>query len=139
MLKFLFIIAGLSGSSVLLAQYNNASLQTSHSIDYQTTSKGFVTPPTDSRLRCYWWWLNSMTTKETITRDLEEMKSHGYGGASIVDAGSSNYAVAVKTKAGAFVAADIPSGTWICGRDTSGATTKMYYNNAGTLLSVALI
>lgn len=63
--------------------------------------KGFVMLPTnESRLRCYWWWLNSMATKESITRDLEQMKSHGYGGASIVDAGSSNYDIAKKTKAG---------------------------------------
>jgi len=42
----------------------------------------------------YWWWLNSMATKESITRDLEQMKAKGYGGASIVDGGSSNYSVA---------------------------------------------
>ena len=41
-----------------------------------------------------------MATKESITRDLEQMKANGYGGASIVDAGSSNYTVAKKTKAG---------------------------------------
>ncbi|MFC5524009.1 hypothetical protein [Polaromonas jejuensis] len=42
------------------------------------------------------------------------------------------------TKAGAFVAGDIPSGQFAVGRDTSGATTKLLYNNAGTLMSVAL-
>jgi len=42
------------------------------------------------------------------------------------------------TKAGAPVAADIPVGTWALIRDTSGNTTKLYYNNAGTLQSVAL-
>lgn len=41
-------------------------------------------------------------------------------------------------KAGAFVAADIPVGQFVCGRDTVGNTTKMYYNNAGTLMSVSL-
>ncbi|MEO8415220.1 MAG: glycosyl hydrolase, partial [Ginsengibacter sp.] len=62
--------------------------------------QGFKTPPNEARLRCYWWWLNSMVTKESITRDLEQMKANGYGGASIVDAGSSNYSVAHKTQAG---------------------------------------
>ncbi|MCK9404678.1 MAG: hypothetical protein M0Q26_14895 [Chitinophagaceae bacterium] len=62
--------------------------------------RGFLNPPSESRLRCYWWWLNSMATKESITRDLEQMKSKGYGGASIVDAGSSNYQIARKTPAG---------------------------------------
>jgi hypothetical protein len=42
------------------------------------------------------------------------------------------------TKAGAPVAADIPAGTFAVIRDTSGSTTKLYYNNAGTLQSVAL-
>lgn len=42
------------------------------------------------------------------------------------------------SKAGAAVAADIPAGTWALVRDTVGATTKLIYNNAGTLMSVAL-
>lgn len=41
-------------------------------------------------------------------------------------------------KAGAPSTSDIPAGTWALVRDTSGATTKLYYNNAGTLQSVAL-
>lgn len=41
-------------------------------------------------------------------------------------------------KAGAAVAADIPAGTWALVRDTSGSTTKLVYNNAGTLMTVAL-
>ncbi len=69
-------------------------------ITYSELFKGFQNPPAESRLRCYWWWLNSMTTKESITRDLEQMKAKGYGGASIVDAGSSSYGVARKTQAG---------------------------------------
>src|SRR6266571_4234857 len=47
---------------------------------------GFGNPPNDSRLRCYWWWLNGNTDEQTITRDLEAMKSNGYGGAMIIDA-----------------------------------------------------
>jgi hypothetical protein len=43
-------------------------------------------PPTESRLRAYWWWLNGNVTKESITRDLEQMKAKGFGGAVIFDA-----------------------------------------------------
>jgi hypothetical protein len=50
-------------------------------------AEGFNDPPAAARLRCYWWWLNGNTTAETITRDLEEMKAKGYGGALLVDAG----------------------------------------------------
>jgi hypothetical protein len=83
-----------------LGQSNNYSLLTERAVNYQTLKDGFILPPLESRLRCYWWWLNSMATKESITRDLEEMKAKGYGGASIVDAGSSSYDVARKTPAG---------------------------------------
>jgi hypothetical protein len=50
---------------------------------------GFNDPPVSAKLRCYWWWLNGNTTNETITRDLEGMKSHGYAGAILVDADGS--------------------------------------------------
>jgi len=81
-------------------QTRNYSLQTDRSIEFDQLGNGFHNPPAESRLRCYWWWLNSMATKESIRRDLEEMKAKGYGGASLVDAGSSNYQVAHKTPAG---------------------------------------
>jgi hypothetical protein len=48
---------------------------------------GWEAPPQDARLRAYWWWLNSNVTAEAITRDLEEMKAKGFGGALICDAG----------------------------------------------------
>jgi len=46
----------------------------------------WTNPPTSARLRAYWWWLNGNVTKAAITRDLEEMKAKGFGGAVIVDA-----------------------------------------------------
>ena len=48
---------------------------------------GFAIPPNSARLRAYWWWLNGNVTKAAITRDLEEMKAKGFGGALICDAG----------------------------------------------------
>jgi hypothetical protein len=51
---------------------------------------GFASPPSQARLRCYWWWLNGNTDKATITHDLEEMKAKGFGGALLVDANGSN-------------------------------------------------
>ena len=85
---------------LMRAQQVNYALQTSATFNWTQLQGGFVTTPAESRLRCYWWWLNSMATKESITRDLEQMKKNGYGGASLVDAGSSNYTVAAKTQAG---------------------------------------
>ena len=50
----------------------------------------FASPPRDARLRAYWWWLNSCVTKQSVTRDLEEMKAKGFGGAVIFDADGSS-------------------------------------------------
>jgi hypothetical protein len=81
-------------------QVSPYNLQTSTHVSLDQLSQHFATPGSESKLRCYWWWLNSKATKESITRDLEEMKKKGYGGASLVDAGSSAYTVALKTEAG---------------------------------------
>src|SRR5512142_3196773 len=52
--------------------------------------QGWLNPPVSARLRAYWWWLNGDVTKEAITRDLEEMKAKGFGGALICDADGSS-------------------------------------------------
>jgi hypothetical protein len=49
--------------------------------------RGWENPPTQARLRAYWWWLNGNVTKEAITKDLEWMKRIGMGGGLIFDAG----------------------------------------------------
>jgi hypothetical protein len=46
--------------------------------------RGFLNPPPSAKARCYWWWLNSYTTTDTITRDLTEMKAKGMEGAILV-------------------------------------------------------
>ena len=48
--------------------------------------KNFMFPPNEARPNVMWWWLNSYVTEEGITRDLEEMKKQGIGGALIFDA-----------------------------------------------------
>ena len=55
-----------------------------------TLRAGFISPPAQAKLRCYWWWLNGNTTEETITRDLTEMSGKGFGGVLLVDANGSN-------------------------------------------------
>ena len=52
----------------------------------QTLEEGWQNPPNEARLRAYWWWLNGNVTKESITRDLEQMQAKGFGGALICDA-----------------------------------------------------
>ena len=100
MQKAILLIFLCSASFYMKGQSQHYSMLTDRTTSYTQLKNGFDAPPPESRLRCYWWWLNSMATKESITRDLEEMKAKGYGGASLVDAGSSNYQVARKTAAG---------------------------------------
>ncbi len=50
----------------------------------------WTNPPPGARIRAYWWWLNGNVTKDAITRDLEQMKAKGFGGALICDAGGAN-------------------------------------------------
>jgi len=52
--------------------------------------RGWTNPPKDARVRAYWWWLNGNVTKESISRDLEQMKAKGFGGALICDADGSS-------------------------------------------------
>ena len=47
--------------------------------------EGFVNPPVESRPGAFWCWLNGNMTKESITRDLEEMKAKGMNRAEIWD------------------------------------------------------
>jgi len=51
---------------------------------------GWQDPPREARLRAYWWWLNGCVTRPAITRDLEEMKAKGFGGALLCDADGSS-------------------------------------------------
>ncbi len=47
----------------------------------------FASPPPSARPWVYWWWLNGAASKEGITRDFEEMRKQGIGGALLFDAG----------------------------------------------------
>ena len=50
-------------------------------------AKEFANPPPEARPWVYWWWLNGAASKEGITRDFEEMRKQGIGGALLFDAG----------------------------------------------------
>ncbi|MBP8304601.1 MAG: glycoside hydrolase, partial [Phycisphaerae bacterium] len=51
---------------------------------------GWTHPPQEARLWAYWWWLNGNVDRAAITRDLEEMKAKGFGGALLCDAGGAS-------------------------------------------------
>jgi hypothetical protein len=45
--------------------------------------RAFVTPPEDTKPRCYWYWQDGHVTANGITKDLESMTRVGIGGAYI--------------------------------------------------------
>ncbi|WP_372772704.1 glycosyl hydrolase [Mangrovibacterium sp.] len=47
----------------------------------------FKNPPHEARPQAWWWWLQTPTTKEAITLDLEEMKAKGLSGCMVLDGG----------------------------------------------------
>lgn len=53
----------------------------------------FRNPPDSARPWVYWWWLDGNASKQGITRDFEEMKRQGIGGALLFDAGDGGPAV----------------------------------------------
>jgi len=46
-------------------------------------SRDFQSPPDSAKPSCYWMWFNNNVDKQGITRDLEEFKAKGMGGAYI--------------------------------------------------------
>ena len=49
--------------------------------------QGFKNPPDSAKCWIYWWWLNGYVTKDSILRDLDEMKRQGISGALVFHAG----------------------------------------------------
>jgi hypothetical protein len=76
---FVFLILAQTISCFAADQVSSADLE-----------RGFSNPPVESRIRAYWWWLNGNVTPESISRDLQEMKKLGWGGALVCDADGSN-------------------------------------------------
>ncbi len=75
-----------TGMSLVGLAILGCSICLSRSIGQTSLEQGWADPPIGARLRAYWWWLNGNVTKAAITRDLEEMKAKGWGGALICDA-----------------------------------------------------
>ncbi len=51
-------------------------------------AEGFRNPPLSARPAVYWAWVNGLTDKAQMTRELEELKAKGIGGVYIFDVGA---------------------------------------------------
>jgi hypothetical protein len=60
---------------------------TQPTIDYQKLKEGFNNVPQEAKMRVWWFWMNGVATKKSITQDLEAMKANGIAGAILCDNG----------------------------------------------------
>ncbi len=67
---------------VFLAITFFASSQTQS--EYNAVGQNFAQPIVTAKPTSFWWWLNSIADKPSITRDLEEFKAKGMGGVTLI-------------------------------------------------------
>lgn len=60
---------------------------TQPTINYQKLKEGFNNVPQEAKMRVWWFWMNGVATKKSITQDLEAMKANGIAGAILCDNG----------------------------------------------------
>jgi hypothetical protein len=60
---------------------------TQPNIDYQKLKEGFNNVPQEAKMRTWWFWMNGIATKKSISQDLEAMKDNGIAGAILIDNG----------------------------------------------------
>jgi len=53
--------------------------------DARPLEQSFRRPPDAAKPWAYWWWLNANVTRESISRDLAELKKKGVGGVLLFD------------------------------------------------------
>lgn len=62
--------------------------ETRPDIKYNTLKAGFYNVPQEAKMRVWWFWMNGIATKKSITQDLEAMKANGIAGAILCDNGA---------------------------------------------------
>lgn len=90
MKKFFFLPLVLCFLDIACFAQGDFSLAPVMDVTGEELAARFRSPDGEAGMSCYWWWLNTAVTKESITNDLEEMKAKGYGSASLIDAGGFN-------------------------------------------------
>ena len=75
-------------ASVVAFSFAAAALPTDK---LQDMAAAFKNPPQKYGVNCWWWWLNGNTDKSAIASELAAMKSRGFQGAMVYDAGGWNH------------------------------------------------
>lgn len=90
-LKYVGVLVTISTLLLTCSAPSDREIGLSHEVlTLQELSNGFINPPMSSRPGAFWCWLNGDVTKESITKDLMEMKAKGMGRAEIWDVEARN-------------------------------------------------
>ena len=86
---FLTMILGLTGISLVGQNLDEPFkiFDTQPDISYQKLKEGFYDVPKEAKMRTWWFWMNGIATKKSISQDLEAMKENGIAGAILIDNG----------------------------------------------------
>ena len=85
------LLARGAAAGLVLSAMPTWALRNPHALNEENLDlleKDFLAPPDSARPWTYWWWLDGASSKEGITKDLEEMKAQGIAGVILFDAGS---------------------------------------------------
>jgi hypothetical protein len=74
-----------SSLALLMLAPTYAAQKSSATKEATSMEANFSVPPTDSRPRTWWHWINENVTEDGITKDLEAMKRIGLKGAQITN------------------------------------------------------
>ena len=85
-MKFLTIFLAISASVLAACSTANISeADNPQAADSGPSAAEFKNPPDGVRPWCYWWWVNGNVDRDTISKDLAEMKKLGFGGFLLFD------------------------------------------------------
>lgn len=87
-IKFWFVTVCFSALFVVGCKFNGISVSEMAAVkEAKELEMHFKNPPHEVRPQAWWWWLQTPTTNEAITLDLEEMKAKGLSGCMVLDGG----------------------------------------------------
>ncbi len=73
-----------SGLLMLLLLVSTSNSFAQSELNYNAVLTNFEQPIVSSKPTSFWWWLNSLADKPSITRDLEAFKAKGMGGVTLI-------------------------------------------------------
>ena len=72
---------------LLLGGCSGRQFDETEQAEYEDLKEGFMNPPSGTRPKVYWWWLNGNTNTARLIAEMREMKNAGISGFDIFEIG----------------------------------------------------